>query len=88
MKDIGIKKNILKEIMEMMDEHESDGLRKHPKLVKAEIDIVKPEEEVSVDESVPEVIEHEAVEPKEVEEEELSEEMKAKLLEMYRSIKD
>lgn len=44
MKDLEIKKNILQEIMDLMDEKEADGLKNHPKFMAAKLEIAKPEE--------------------------------------------
>lgn len=47
---LDLKKNILKEIMDMMDAKEGDRLKKHPKFMKAEIEIgAKPKEDEMMD---------------------------------------
>ena len=42
MKDLSVKQNILKEIMDLMDAKEGEGLKAHPKFAAAKIE-VKPE---------------------------------------------
>ena len=48
MKDMDLKKKVLSEIMDLMDAREGDRLKKHPKLMKAEIEVVgaKPKEDM------------------------------------------
>lgn len=43
MKDMDLKKKVLSEIMDLMDAREGDRLKKHPKLMKAEIEVVNEE---------------------------------------------
>lgn len=66
MKDLGIKQNILKEIMDLMDVNEGEKLKKHPKLAKVSVLEIekKPKmeempmmKEESEDELSPEMIE-------------------------------
>jgi hypothetical protein len=80
MKDMEVKKQILQEIMDMMDEKESEMLKKHPKLAKVEIESNDPE--------LAEELKDKVVEPEVSEgEEELDQETKQKLLEMYKKLK-
>lgn len=51
MKDLGMKQNILKEIMDLMDVNEGDKLKKHPKFAKATvIEIAKKPEDKKIEE--------------------------------------
>lgn len=43
MKDLSLKQNVLKEIMDLMSEREGKALKNHPKLVAAKVEIAKPE---------------------------------------------
>lgn len=43
MQDLDLKKKVLSEIMDLMDAREGDRLKKHPKLMKAEIEVVNEE---------------------------------------------
>lgn len=55
MKDMDLKKKVLSEIMDLMDAREGDRLKKHPKLMKAEIEVVN-EEKKEDDEMMPEMM--------------------------------
>lgn len=50
MKDMDLKKKVLSEIMDLMDAREGDRLKKHPKLMKAEIEVVNEEKKEDEDE--------------------------------------
>lgn len=58
MKDMDLKKKVLSEIMDLMDAREGDRLKKHPKLMKAEIEVVN-EEKKEDDEMMPEMMDEE-----------------------------
>lgn len=46
MKDLGMKQDILKEIMDLMDVNEGEKLKKHPKFAKVSVlEVKKPESE-------------------------------------------
>ena len=51
MKDVQAKKSVLKEIIDMMDDREREGLKKHPKLMTAEAEVETPEAEPEEKES-------------------------------------
>ena len=55
MKDMDLKKKVLSEIMDLMDAREGDRLKKHPKLMKAEIEVVN-EDKKEDDEMMPEMM--------------------------------
>lgn len=96
MQDMEIKKKVLSEIMDLMDEKDGEMLKMHPKVMAAKIEVAKPESEGAVDmmkekmmgdkgEMMPG---HESSESPEMEsEEEMSPEMIKKVLEMYKDIK-
>lgn len=73
MKDMDLKKKVLSEIMDLMDAREDDRLKKHPKLMKAEIEVVK-EEKKEDDEMTPEMMDE-----KEEVMDEMSEEKEAEM---------
>ncbi|WP_413581100.1 hypothetical protein [Bdellovibrio sp. HCB288] len=81
MEDLDSKKKVLEEIMALMDEKEGEGLARHPKLVSAKVDVVKPE--VANEENPSEAL---LQEKEESDEEELSPEMIQKVLEMYKDM--
>lgn len=81
MKDLETKKNVLKEIMDLMDSREGDRLKKHPKLVAAQIEVGKPEIEAEEEEETPEI------ESEGEESEEISPEMIEALLEKLQDLK-
>lgn len=82
-----VKKQILQEIMDMMDSKEGDMLKKHPKIAKVDIQSNDPEmaEELKDKLMNPDM---EVEEPEEKKsEEDIDEETKQKLIEMYKSLK-
>lgn len=85
MKDMEVKKQILQEIMDMMDEQESEKLKKHPKIAKVDISSNDPE---MAEELKDKLVESEVIEeePKK-EDEELDEETLDKLKQMYSKLK-
>lgn len=93
MQDMEIKKKVLDEIMELMDEKEGDKLKMHPKLMAAKIEVVKPkdsESEMIKEKRMGDISEmepnHEASETQDEEaaEEEISPEMIELLLKKYK----
>lgn len=87
-----VKKEILEEIMSLMDEQEGQVLKKHPKIAKVDIKSNDPElAEDLKDKLVPDSedvdMEEESSLPIEKDEDELDEETKQKLIEMYKSLK-
>lgn len=70
-----MKKRVAEEIMALMDEKEGERLKKHPKFMKAEIEVEKPDAETSEGLDMEE-------KPMVEGEEELSPDMIKKLLEM------
>ena len=82
MQDLEIKKSILKEIMDMMDAKESEGLKKHPKLASAEMEVESPEAEMS--EEKPEMMEESKPE---MSEDEIDPEDLERLMELHKSLK-
>lgn len=91
MKDLGMKQNVLKEIMDLMDVNEGNKLKKHPKFAKATVIEIAKKPEVDAQESK----QHEAMEMPMMEkgeqesgEEELSPEMIQALLEQLQKEKE
>ena len=93
MQDMEIKKKVLDEIMELMDEKEGEKLKMHPKLMAAKIEVVKPkdsESEMIKEKRMGDISEmepnHEASETQDEEsaEEEISPEMIELLLKKYK----
>lgn len=85
MQDLEIKKSILKEIMDMTDAREAEGLKKHPKLVAAKVEVSKPEaEEAEMMESEEKPAEMMDAEKSE---DEISPEDLERLMELHKSLK-
>lgn len=89
MKDLEVKKNVLKEIMDLMDAREGDSLKKHPKLVAAKIEVEKPEDDEM---EMPETEEDSDMMPEmdsaeEKSEDDISPEDLERLMELHRSLK-
>lgn len=82
MKNLEIKKNILQEIMELMDAKEGESLKKHPKFMAAKVEVEKPAEEGLEMESSSESPEAEALEEGDITPEQLQ-----KLLEHFKDLK-
>lgn len=89
MQDVEMKKKILSEIMDLMDEKEGDILKSHPKVMAAKVEIEKPEKKDALDmmkSKMPE--ENEMSDDSDIEsEEDMSPEMIKKMLEMYKDMK-
>ena len=82
MKDMGMKQNILKEIMDMMDMNEGEKLKKHPKFAKVSVLEI---EKKPKGEEMPPMMEKEKEEGGE---DELSPEMIEQLLEQLQKEKE
>lgn len=84
MQDLEMKKSILKEIMDMMDAREGEGLKKHPKLA-AKAEVPAPEEAMSLEsEEKPEMMEE--AKP-EMSSDEIDPEDLERLMELHRTLK-
>lgn len=81
------KKSVLEEIMQMMDNKMSDGLKNHPKIMAAKIEVAKPEV-IAVDEPSLDEDDGDKVEDSSPEKEEMDPEEMQKLLELYKQLKD
>lgn len=87
MQDLDLKKKVLSEIMDLMDAREGDRLKKHPKLMKAEIEVVN-EEKKEDDEMMPEMMdEKEEISEENEVEAELDPEMLQMLIEKMKEMK-
>jgi hypothetical protein len=85
MQDLEMKKSILKEIMDMMDAREGEGLKKHPKLAaKAEVPMSEEEAMSLESEEKPEMMEE--AKP-EMASDEIDPEDLERLMELHRTLK-
>lgn len=82
MQDLEMKQNILKEIMDLMDQKEGEKLKSHPKFMAAKVEVEKP----AVEEAEPK---EESVEvgEKSMSESEVSPEQLQMLLEQLKDLK-
>lgn len=85
MKDLEMKQNVLKEIMDLMDARQGDKLKSHPKLVAAKIEVAKPKEVMMKADDAEESLESPEMEAKEGDSE-VSPEMLQKLLEHFKGL--
>ena len=84
MKDLGLKQNVLQEIIDMMDEKEGEGLKSHPKLMAAKLEVAKPEvEEMELE---PEAEKEPMLEKVQGEDSEISEDDLQKLLAHFKDL--
>ena len=89
MKEQDVKKEILEEIIALMEEKEAEGLKSHPKIAKVKIQSNDPEMAEEIKEKMmPEVMESEdESESDEEMEEPADDETKQKLIKMYSDLK-
>ena len=80
MDEMEIKQKVLKEIMGLMDEKEGEGLKMHPKIMAAKIEVEKPEEKELFEDKEDEGLVKES-------EDEIDPESMQKLLDMYKKMK-
>lgn len=89
MQDVEMKKKILSEIMDLMDEKDGEMLKMHPKVVAAKVEVEKPaaSDAVSIMKDKMSSSESDPAEPDMESEDDMSPEMVKKILEMYKDMK-